>query len=82
MISSIYKLYPQVVRTVGDEAFDVDGNLVAYDKVRCQALADNLAQIAQLESTVTPRRIREATLTVEGKAWLEGVDAQITALRE
>lgn len=28
---SIYKLYPQVVRTVGDEAFDADGNLVAYD---------------------------------------------------
>lgn len=31
MITSIYKLYPQVVRTVGDEAFDADGNLVAYD---------------------------------------------------
>ena len=29
--NSIYKLYPQVVRTVGDEAFDADGNLVAYD---------------------------------------------------
>lgn len=31
MIQAIYKLYPQVVRTVGDEAFDADGNLVAYD---------------------------------------------------
>ena len=31
MITSVYKLYPQVVRTVGDEAFDADGNLVAYD---------------------------------------------------
>lgn len=31
MIKAIYKLYPQVVRTVGDEAFDADGNLVAYD---------------------------------------------------
>ena len=40
-----------------------------------------LQSIAQLESTVTPRRIREATLTADGKAWLEGVDAQITALR-
>jgi hypothetical protein len=31
MIEAIYKLYPQVVRTVGDEAFDAGGNLVAYD---------------------------------------------------
>ena len=31
MIQAIYKLYPQVVRTVGDEAFDADVNLVAYD---------------------------------------------------
>lgn len=31
MINSIYKLYPQVVRTVGEEAFDVDGNPVTYD---------------------------------------------------
>jgi hypothetical protein len=37
MITSIFKLYPQVVRTVGDEAFDADGNLVAYDLVLVQA---------------------------------------------
>jgi hypothetical protein len=40
-----------------------------------------IAQIFQLEITITPRRLREATLTVEGKTWLEGVDAQIAALR-
>jgi hypothetical protein len=37
MITSIFKLYPQVVRTVGDEAFDADGNLVAYDLSLVQA---------------------------------------------
>ena len=37
MINSIYKLYPQVIRTVGDEAFDADGNLVAYDLALVQA---------------------------------------------
>ena len=37
MISAIYKLYPQVVRTVGDEAFNADGNLVAYDLALVQA---------------------------------------------
>ena len=31
MIDSIFKLYPQVVRTVGDDAFDADGNLVEID---------------------------------------------------
>jgi hypothetical protein len=31
MIQAIYKLYPQVVSTVGDEAFDADGNKVEYD---------------------------------------------------
>jgi len=29
---SIYKLYPQVVRTVDDKAYDAAGNEVAYDK--------------------------------------------------
>ena len=31
MINAIYKLYPNVVRTVGDVAYDADGNEVAYD---------------------------------------------------
>ena len=37
MINSIYKLYPQTVRTVGDEAFDVDGVKVEYDLALVQA---------------------------------------------
>ena len=28
---ALYKLYPQVTNTVGDEAFDTNGNLVQYD---------------------------------------------------
>ena len=28
---AIYKLYPNVVRTVGNTAYDADGNEVAYD---------------------------------------------------
>ena len=30
-IQAIYKLNPQVVRTVGDTAYDANGNEVAYD---------------------------------------------------
>jgi len=39
---AIYKLYPQVVRTTGDIAYDVDGNEMPYDSaaVQNQALLD------------------------------------------
>ena len=47
IIEAIYKLYPQVVRTVGDKAYDADGNEVAYDlqAVTAQAQADAQAVI-------------------------------------
>lgn len=37
-------------------------------------------QIADLETTVTDRRIREAVLGIDG-GWLKGLDDQISALR-
>lgn len=45
--SAIYKLYPQVKSTVGDTAYDADGNEVAYDlqAVTAQAQADAQAVI-------------------------------------
>jgi hypothetical protein len=47
MINAIYKLYPNVVRTIGDTAYDADGNEVAYDlqAVTAQAEADAQAII-------------------------------------
>jgi len=47
MINAIYKLNPQVVRTVGDVAYDADGNEVAYDKAAVQAYVDAHAYIAK-----------------------------------
>ena len=35
-INALYKLYPQTVRTVGDDAFEVDGNPVIYDAAAVQ----------------------------------------------
>jgi hypothetical protein len=61
--SAIYKLYPSVVRTVGDLAYDAEGNEVAYDleavtaqaEVDAQAVADKktsaLAKLAKLGLT-------------------------------
>ena len=46
-INSLYKLYSQVNNTVGDIAYDADGNEVAYDlqAVTAQAEADKQATI-------------------------------------
>jgi hypothetical protein len=37
MIDAIYKLYPQVVYTVDNIAYDAEGNEVAYDQVAVAA---------------------------------------------
>lgn len=39
---ALCKLYPQVVVTRGDEAFDADGNQVQYDAVAVQEEADKM----------------------------------------
>jgi hypothetical protein len=43
MIDAIYKLYPQVVKTIGDVAYDANDNVVEYD----QSLVD--AEVARTE---------------------------------
>ncbi len=52
---SIYKLYPQVVTVIGDEAFDADGNQVTYDLALVQAEQESEAKrkeaLAYLAST-------------------------------
>ena len=52
---AILKLYPQVVTIRGDEAFDADGNLVAYDldlvKAEQAAEAKRQEALAYLAST-------------------------------
>ena len=52
---AIYKLYPQVTVIYGDEAFDADGNLVAYDldlvKAEQAAEAKRQEALAYLAST-------------------------------
>ena len=52
--NAIYKLYPTVVRTVGDVAYDADGNEVAYDKAAVQAYVDAHAYIAKRAAEYPP----------------------------
>jgi len=49
-IQAIYKLYPNVVRTVGDEAFDADGNQVQYDLAAVTTQAQKDACKAQAKA--------------------------------
>ena len=52
--NAIYKLNPSVIRTVGDIAYDADGNEVAYDKDAVQAYVDAHAYIAKRASEYPP----------------------------
>jgi len=49
-MDAIYKLNPSIIRTVGETAYDADGNEVAYDKVAVQAYVDAHAYIAKRAS--------------------------------
>ena len=46
----IYKLNPSVVRTVGNLAYDADGNPVTYDETAVQAYIDAHAYIAKRQA--------------------------------
>ena len=50
MIEVIYKLYPQVVRTVGEDAFDAEGNQVAIDQSLVDAEISRTAYIGKRQA--------------------------------
>jgi hypothetical protein len=54
MINAIYKLNPQVVRTVGEVAYDADGKEVAYDKAAVEAYVQAHAYIAKRQAEYPP----------------------------
>ena len=57
LTQTISKLYPQVVRIIGEQnpiAYDADGNEVAYDKDAVQAYVDAHAYIAKRASEYPP----------------------------
>ena len=64
LTSAIYKLYPNVVRTVGDTAYDVNGNEVAYD------LSAVTAKIAQDEADKVAAEQAQATAKASALAKL------------
>ena len=54
IIPALYTLYPQVKSTIGDVAYDADGNEVAYDKSAVDAYVDAHAYIAKRKAEYPP----------------------------
>ena len=54
MSDALRILYPQVITTRGDVAYDADGNEVAYDKAAVQAYVDAHAYIAKRAAEYPP----------------------------
>jgi hypothetical protein len=49
--------------------------------IRSEAYLEAKAQIEKLESTITPRRIRDALASDAGKKWVADVEAKIAIER-
>ena len=78
---AIFKLNPSVVRTVGDVAYDADGNEVAYDKDAVQAYVDAHAYIAKRASEYPPIGDQLDALW-KGGAEAEAMLAKVQAVKQ
>jgi len=80
-MDAIYKLYPQVLYTNGDKAYDADGNEVAYDKAAVQAYVDAHAYIAKRASEYPPIGDQLDALW-KGGAEAEAMLAKVQAVKQ
>lgn len=55
---------------------------LSEEELTAQKDADIKAEISAIEASVSPRRLREAMLTAEGKLWIAEQDAKIEELRK
>jgi hypothetical protein len=61
--NAIYKLNSNIVRIVGDEAFDANGNEVAYDLQAVTAQAEADAQATETAKTAALAKLTALGLT-------------------
>ena len=80
-MDSIYKLYPQVLYTNGDKAYDKDGNEVAYDKAAVQDYVDAHAYIAKRAAEYPPIGDQLDALW-KGGAEAEAMLAKVQAVKQ
>jgi hypothetical protein len=79
MIEAIYKLYPQIVRTVGEDAFDAEGNQVAIDQSLVDTEIAKTAYVGKRQAEYPPIGDQLDTLYHGGyDAW----KAQVKAVKD
>jgi len=69
---ALSKLYPSVVRTVGDVAYDVDGNEVDYDIAAVQAEAEAAEAAKQAAKDSASAKLKKLGLTDDEISALKG----------
>lgn len=79
--SAIHDLYPSVVRTVGEDAFDADGNPVTYDRAAVEARAQ-LMQARQSRAAAFAAEADPLFFQVQrGEATQADYDAKVIEIR-
>lgn len=71
--SAIHQLYPQVVRTVGEDAFDIDDNPVQYDRalveIEAQRMSAQQQRAAAYASEADPLAFKYLRDEVDLEQW-------------
>jgi hypothetical protein len=80
-IQAICALYPQVVRTVGEDAFDADGNPVAYDRQAVEAKAAQLQAQQERATAYTNEADPLFFKAQRGEATIEEWQAKVAEIR-
>jgi len=78
---AIYALYPNVVRTVGEEAFDADGNPVAYDRQAVEAKAAQMQAQQQRAAAYAAEADPLFFKAQRGEASMDDWTAAVEAIR-
>lgn len=80
--SAIHDLYPQVVRTVGEDAFDADGSPVTYDRAAVEAHVQ-LMQARQSRAAAFAAEADPLFFQVQrGEATQADYDAKVAEIRQ
>jgi hypothetical protein len=69
---ALYKLYPNAIRTVGDVAYDADGNKVAYDLSAVQAEVEATEAAKQAAQDSANAKLKKLGLTDDEISALKG----------
>jgi hypothetical protein len=72
LIQSLNKLYPQIVTTRGDKAFDANGNEIAYDLAAVQAEAEAAEAAKQAAQNSATSKLKALGLTDDEISALKG----------